>query len=153
MSEEDRAPAAELKKILIVEDDKIALHAMAQMVQTAGYTVIIAGDSGEAIRAFELEKPDLMLVDINLRGDNVGQPMDGLGLIDWLNYRHADHVFKYIIVSGDDPRAHEGRAALSGASAFIRKPIDPHSVLVEMKKAIGDLLEAGPSGSPAQEQE
>jgi CheY-like chemotaxis protein len=151
MPEEDQAPAAKLKKILIVEDDAVALLALAQMVQTAGYTVITAGDSAEAIQAFELGNPELMLVDINLRGENVGQPLDGLGLIDWLNYRHQDRVFRYIIVSGDDPRIHEGRAAFSGAFAFIRKPVDPPSVLAEIRRAIQDLADPDPPGLPTQE--
>ena len=82
MPAEDPVPTAEAKKILIVEDDRASLLALAQMVQTAGYTVITAGDSADAIRAFELELPDLMLVDINLRGENIGQALDGLGMID-----------------------------------------------------------------------
>jgi CheY-like chemotaxis protein len=80
-----------MTKVLIVEDDKTALQALCQMVQTAGYIAFIAADTSEAIHTFELEKPGLILVDINLRGETIGQPMDGLGLIDWLKYRHPDH--------------------------------------------------------------
>lgn len=142
MPAEDQPPATVARRILLVEDDKTTLLVLTQLVQTAGYIVVTAADSAEAIRVFELESPDLMLVDINLRGENVGQPMDGLGLIDWLKYRHPDHAFKYIIVSGDDLRMHETRAAATGAFSFVRKPIDPDRMLFEIRRAVGDLLDA-----------
>ncbi len=141
MSAEDQPLTIAAKKILIVEDDKAALLAFAQMVQTAGYTAITAADSAEAIRAFELEIPDLMLVDINLRGENIGQPLDGLGLIDWLNYRHPDHRIKYIIISPDDPQKHEGRAAAIGASSFIQKPFEMDLLLAEIRRALEEPLD------------
>jgi DNA-binding response OmpR family regulator len=141
MPAEDPVPTAEAKKILIVEDDRASLLALAQMVQSAGYTVITAGDSADAIRTFELELPDLMLVDIDLRGENIGQPLDGLGMIDWLNYRHPDHRIKYIIVSPDDPEKHQGRAAAIGASCFIQKPFEMNLLLAEIRRAIGEPLD------------
>jgi DNA-binding response OmpR family regulator len=147
MSAEDQPHATEAKRILIVEDDKASLLALAQMVQTAGYTVITAGDSADAIRAFELELPDLMLVDINLRGENIGQALDGLGMIDWLNYRHPDHRIKYIIISPDDPQKHEGRAAAIGASSFIQKPFEMDFLLAEIRRAIGEHLDQCQSGT------
>lgn len=127
-----------MTKVLIVEDDKTALQALCQMVQTAGYIAFIAADTSEAIHTFELEKPGLILVDINLRGETIGQPMDGLGLIDWLKYRHPDHPFTYIIVSGEDLRTHQTRAAATGAFSFVQKPIDADLLLAEIRRAVAD---------------
>jgi len=59
-------------------------------------------------------------------------------LIDWLKYRHPDHAFSYIIVSGEDLSAHETRAAAIGAFSFVRKPIDPNLMLAEIRRAVGD---------------
>ena len=125
----------------------MSLLVLSQMVQTAGYTVITAADSAEAIQSFELGRPDLLLVDINLRGENVGQPLDGLGLIDWLKYRHPDHLFKYIIVSGEDLQLHETRAAAIGAFSFVRKPIDPGLMLAEIRRAFADSSDLDPNGA------
>ena len=150
MLAEDQPPTTAARKILIVEDDKTSLLALAQLVQTAGYTVVTAAGSAEAIMSFELENPDLMLVDINLRGENVGEPLDGLGLIDWLKYRHPDHPFQYIIVSGDDLQIYAGRAAATGAFSIVRKPIDPELMLVEIKRAAGDPTIADPPGPTSQ---
>ena len=150
MPAEDQPPPTAAKKILIVEDDKTALLVLAQMVQTAGYVAVAAADSAEAISAFELEKPDLVLVDINLRGENVGQPLDGLGLIDWLKYRHPDHAFSYIIVSGDDFQTHQTRATALGAFSFIQKPIDPSLMLSEVRRAFGDPSDSEQLGSTSE---
>lgn len=127
-----------MTKVLIVEDDKTALQALCQMVQTAGYMAFIAADTSEAIHTFELEKPGLVLVDINLRGETIGQPMDGLGLIDWLKYRYPDHPFIYIIVSGEDLQTHQNRAAATGAFSFVQKPIDADLLLAEIRRAVAD---------------
>jgi DNA-binding NtrC family response regulator len=148
MTEEEQPSTTEAKKVLIVEDDKQALLVLSQMVQTAGYAVITAGDSAEAIQAFELGKPELLLVDINLRGENIGQPLDGLGLIDWLKYRHADHPFKYIIVSAEDPQMHETRPTFTGAFSFIRKPIDAELILAEIRRAVEEFQDPPETTNP-----
>src|SRR2546430_14420712 len=96
-------PATEAKRILIIEDDTVTLRALAQMVQNAGYLAVIAKDGAEAIKNFESDVPDLMLVDINLAGETFGQQLDGVGVIDWVSRDHPALPIKYIIVTRDDP--------------------------------------------------
>jgi DNA-binding response OmpR family regulator len=55
-------------KILCADDDKDLLALIAFTLSQAGYLVIRAGDGTGAIRSFEAEQPDLVLLDINMPG-------------------------------------------------------------------------------------
>jgi CheY-like chemotaxis protein len=147
MVAEDQPPTGMAKRILIIEDESVTQLATAQMVQNAGYIAITAADGAEAIKNFETESPDLILVDINLPGETFGQQLDGLAVIDWLHHNHPALPIKYIIVSEDDPERYKGRTAATGALCFIRKPIDRDLLLAEIKRAIGDPTDPGPPGT------
>ena len=56
-------------KILVVEDENITAKALEYSLQDAGYTVVAVVSSGEeAIRRAASQQPDLVLMDIRLKG-------------------------------------------------------------------------------------
>ena len=55
-------------KILVADDDTDLLALIAFTLSQAGYLVVKAGDGPSAIRAFEREAPDLVILDINMPG-------------------------------------------------------------------------------------
>ena len=55
-------------KILIADDDRDLLGLIAFALTQAGYLVVRASDGPAAIRAFEEESPDLVVLDINMPG-------------------------------------------------------------------------------------
>lgn len=62
-----------IKTILIVEDEAIAAKDYKMMLEKAGFIVIgIADTSAEAINIAKKERPDIILMDINLRGEISG---------------------------------------------------------------------------------
>ncbi|WP_045056077.1 EAL domain-containing protein [Aliterella atlantica] len=61
-------------KILIVEDEIIVAEDIKENLEELGYTITAIADSGEqAIRETEITKPDLVLMDVRLKGK-----MDGI---------------------------------------------------------------------------
>ena len=61
------------KTVLIVEDEAIAAKDYKLMLENSGYTVVgIADTSEEAINIANKEKPDIILMDINLKGEVSG---------------------------------------------------------------------------------
>jgi DNA-binding response OmpR family regulator len=50
--------------ILVVEDDRVILTGLKDLLETEGYVVATAEDGEEALRAYEREKPTLILLDI-----------------------------------------------------------------------------------------
>ena len=62
-----------LRKILIVEDEFIVANDLSYMLQRAGYTICgIAGSVLEARELLRQEKPDMVVLDIQLKGNLTG---------------------------------------------------------------------------------
>jgi DNA-binding LytR/AlgR family response regulator len=61
------------KKILVVEDESIVSKDIQQCLEKLGYNVVEAVDTGEkALEMLEKKNPDLVLMDIMLKGDMTG---------------------------------------------------------------------------------
>ena len=61
-----------MAKLLVVEDDQNQRILFEQELEDAGYKVVTADDGKEALKKVESEKPDLVIMDINMPG------MDGI---------------------------------------------------------------------------
>ena len=67
-------PASEPPRILVVEDEPLVASYVETLLKDLGYTVVGIVDSGErAVSKTQAEQPDLVLMDIRLRGE-----MDGI---------------------------------------------------------------------------
>ena len=106
--------------ILIVEDEAFVRLLAAGMLADAGFRVIEAADSDEALEFLEADSNvQLLLTDINLPGT-----LDGLALARQVHHRWPR--IGIIVVSGQAlPRPHE----LPAGSHFHRKPYDVAAVV------------------------
>jgi twitching motility two-component system response regulator PilH len=59
-----------IQKILLVDDSKTELHFLCDLLRKRGYTVRTAQDGEEAMRRLGEEKPDLILMDVVMPGQN-----------------------------------------------------------------------------------
>ena len=59
-----------IQKILLVDDSKTELHYMSDLLSKRGYSVRTAEGGDEAMRRLEEEKPDLILMDVVMPGQN-----------------------------------------------------------------------------------
>ena len=102
-------------RILIVEDEAITVAALKRELTSLGYEV--AGTSGatdEALKAVELHKPDLVLMDITLSG--------GInGIVAALAIRGNFHVPVVFLTAHADDRTMK-RAVNAGAFGYVLKP-------------------------------
>ena len=57
-------------KILVVDDSKTELHAMSELLNRRGYTVRTAHNGEEALQRLAEERPDLILMDVVMPGQN-----------------------------------------------------------------------------------
>jgi CheY-like chemotaxis protein len=106
---------AEMKRVLIVEDEALTALALESYIEGIGHKVVGLSASGEdAVRQAKSEKPDLVFMDVRLAGKMDG--MEAARLID------RDRSTAIVIISGYtrsgiDESAYKPRAYLS-------KPID-----------------------------
>jgi twitching motility two-component system response regulator PilH len=59
-----------IKKILLVDDSKTELHHLTDLLGKRGYTVRTAENGEEAMRRLGEDKPDLILMDVVMPGQN-----------------------------------------------------------------------------------
>ncbi|UUX91315.1 response regulator [Methanoplanus endosymbiosus] len=102
--------------ILIVEDDAIISMDIEQRVQKLGHKVVGVVDRAEkAFRTIIEKKPDLILMDINLKGE-----MDGISIADRL-YKEMNIRVIYITAYSD--AGMKERAEKTYPLGYIIKPI------------------------------
>lgn len=109
------------KKILLVDDNQDLLLITQVILKSQGYAVELATTLAEAQRAMAAGLPQLILMDVNLQGE------DGAAFCRELKEAPATKELRIILMSGDDDAP---SLAGSGADDFLAKPFD-FSLLVE----------------------
>ena len=54
------------EKILVVDDEEDFQDILRQILEPAGYAVVTAGDGAAGLEAMRRERPDLMILDVNM---------------------------------------------------------------------------------------
>ena len=104
------------KKILVVDDEPDFCEALRDFLGSKGFEVAIALSGEEALPAYMQEKPDMVLLDIQMPG------MDGLETLRELKALDQGANVIMVTVIEDDEIAK--RAMAEGAFDYITKPVD-----------------------------
>lgn len=123
-------------RLLIVEDDLALSDVLAFTLRRAGFDVVAAYDGLAAIRTWEQERPDLVILDLNL------PRLDGLAVCRHIRARDKTPIIM-LSVRGGDEAVVEGLEL--GADDYIVKPFSP-SQLVARVRAV--LRRAGMMATP-----
>jgi two-component system cell cycle response regulator DivK len=116
------------KRILIVEDQEDNRAILRDLLGAAGFDLIEARSGEEGVTVTERERPDLILMDIQL------PVMDGYEATRRIKSRPALEPIPIIAVtsyalSGDDAKA---RAA--GCNGYVTKPFSPRQLLAKVRE-------------------
>ena len=85
-----------MKRILIVEDELDIEELLAAYLRDAGYEVALAGDGVEAMRLFQSETFDLVLLDLML------PRMDGFGVCELIRQRSQVPILMLTALDGEE---------------------------------------------------
>lgn len=110
-----------VKKVLIVDDEPDFCDALRDFLRSKGFEVAIALSGEEALPAYMQEKPDVVLLDIQMPG------MDGLETLRELKV--LDQGANAIMVTAIQDDEFVKRDMVEGALDYITKPVD-HDYLV-----------------------
>ncbi len=103
--------------ILIVEDEKVVATDIEECLTEAGYGVLGASASGlEALKRIVETEPDLVLMDIKLKG-----PLDGIDVAEAI-WKHLDIPVVYLTAYAD--RETLERAKKTDPAGYVLKPFD-----------------------------
>jgi two-component system, NtrC family, response regulator AtoC len=116
------------EKILIVDDEKIVRESLLHWFEEDDYKVEAAEDGEIALKMFDKNKYDLMLVDMKMPG------MSGLDLLKKVKEIDKDTIVILITAFASVPSAIT--ALKDGAYDYVTKPVDPDELAHIVKKAL-----------------
>lgn len=121
-------------KILVVDDDPDFVEIMRNVLQSAGYAVVSAGNSAEALVQIKAERPDLMLLDIMMT-----TVTEGLSLSEQLRDDPALRYLPIILISSIAETPYAGVVQMEDAyhmEAWISKPVEPKYLLETVQRVL-----------------
>jgi diguanylate cyclase (GGDEF)-like protein len=103
--------------VLIIDDDPAFTLLASETLQQAGFDARVASNAKEAVATFERDKPDLVLLDVELPGTN------GFELCATLRVMSPGIDVPIVMVTGHDDTESIAQAYQVGATDFIHKPV------------------------------
>ena len=114
------------KLVLIAEDDQAIVEVMNIILTEAGYETAVIAEGNGVISAVKERKPDLLLLDIWLSGEDGGE------LAKKLKADEVTRDVSVVMISANTET--EQIAKDSGADGFLRKPFDIDEFLATVKR-------------------
>ncbi|MBZ0113263.1 MAG: response regulator [Thermoanaerobaculia bacterium] len=130
-------------RILVVEDNPYNLELVQFLLEEANFTVDTAVDAQEVREGLQVERPQMILMDMQLPGT------DGLTLVEELRRRKELDTVPIVALTAHALRGDRERFLECGCDGYLPKPIDVSTFI----GAIRDLLKAGRRVHGAEDEE
>jgi two-component system cell cycle response regulator DivK len=114
------------KRILVVEDHEENRRIMRDLLTSAGFEMIEAHTGEDGVRVAEAERPDLILMDIQLPG------LDGYEATRRIKAKPALRAIPIIAVTSYALSGDEGKAREAGCDEYVAKPFSPRALLAKV---------------------
>ena len=118
------------RKILIVEDNPANMRILEMTLKAKNYTLLMATDGEEALATALKERPNLILMDIQL------PKLNGLEVTRRLRNNLAFNRTPIIAITACAMDGDEEKAIIAGCTAYLPKPIDMH----HLRRVIAGML-------------
>lgn len=120
-----------MKKILIVEDEKLLAEMYRDKFSQEGFEVQLASEAREALKIIKKNKPDIILLDILLPRGN------GVSFLERLKKEEFLSSIPVIIFSNfDDPQVKKKVRELGIKDYFIKTDFTPQEIVEKVKKIL-----------------
>lgn len=121
-----------MARILVIEDNAANMKLASLLLRNAGHTALCAVDAETGLMLARADRPDLILMDIQLPG------MDGLAATALLKQDPVTAAIPVIALTAMAMKADEEKSQVAGCDAYIAKPLR----YKELYAAIDTLLVA-----------
>ena len=114
-------------KILVADDDKDLLRMAETILRAAGHHVLRAVDASQVIPIAQRDRPDLILLDVNMPGGK------GNEILGRLKRSSVTSGIAVIIVTASQDPALRTVVDKAGAEGFLQKPWLPDTLVDQLK--------------------
>ena len=117
------------KHILIIEDEAVFAGAVRKRLKRGGFNAEVAGTLAEGVTKISEKTPDLLLLDMRLPD---GSGLDLLGTLQ----NSDDNAYPVLVMSAYGEIEDAVSAMKSGASDYLKKPIDLDELMITIEKVL-----------------
>jgi CheY-like chemotaxis protein len=114
--------------ILVVEDNETNQMLTVAVLERDGYRVLVAGNTEEARHHLKTETPQLILMDVQLPGE------DGLAFTQQLKRNPATSPIPVVAMTAHAMQGDAEMAMKAGCSGYIAKPIDTRALAEQVRR-------------------
>ena len=118
------------KKILVIEDDDIALRLIDYTLRKEGHEVLLAKNGLEGISKAQSEEPDLVILDIMLPG------IDGFEVCHRLRAEPQTAYLPILMLSGKAQETDKATGMKVGADDYVTKPVAPRELVSRIESLL-----------------
>lgn len=117
-----------MKRILVIEDNETNMYLIGFILRKNSHEVIEARTGEEGVELAIKDKPDLVLMDIQLPG------IDGLEATRRIRKSEADNELPIITLTSYAMTGDREKSLAAGCTGYIEKPINPDTFMSEIEK-------------------
>ncbi|MBU0661613.1 response regulator [Patescibacteria group bacterium] len=121
-----------MKTALVIEDNEDNMRLITFILEKNGYSTITAENGKMGIELALKERPDFILLDIQL------PDMNGQEVLKEIRKSEIDDEIPIIAVTSYAMSGDRERLLEAGCNGYIEKPIDPVNIINQIRKVIGE---------------
>jgi two-component system, sensor histidine kinase and response regulator len=115
------------RKILLVDDDRLNLRILSNILKSEGYALASAASGEEALELYETFKPDLVLLDVVMPG------IDGFETCRRIRASHQDNSAPVIFITAKSESDDVVEGLSAGGVDYLPKPFRPKEALARIR--------------------
>jgi putative two-component system response regulator len=124
-------PLLHKMKILVIDDDRMTVTLLEQLLQRHGYCCVLGiTDSRNALDTYNNFDPDLILLDLMM------PEMDGFAVLEALRLDAPETFLPIVILTADITEEARERALEAGATDFLVKPVSQTEALLRIRNLL-----------------
>ena len=120
------------KRILVVEDQEDNRRIIRDLLTSVGWEIIEATDGEAGVRVAEAERPDLILMDIQL------PVLDGYEATRRIKANPKLRSIPIIVVTSYALSGDDAKALAAGCDGYVAKPFSPRQLLATIRQFLGE---------------
>ncbi|MEA2360974.1 MAG: hypothetical protein QOD71_119 [Thermoleophilaceae bacterium] len=127
--------------ILVIEDNSDNMELMRFLLEAFGYTPLLAAGGAEGIRLAREQRPDLILMDVQM------PEMDGHQATTEIRKQAGLEGCPVVAVTAFAMVGDQERLLSSGFDGYISKPISPDTFITQVERFLPPALHGGPASA------